>query len=133
MIFYKKSLFVFILLLVLLLFIHIYIEIGKKPAEGTLKKYEKLDYFYNGKFYNKYRSINQYKDIENISKYKHKSNNGLLIKFIKSKFSIKKTQANKKIKPAFNEIPDDFSFYWLGHSNIIIELAKKKNNCRPCF
>lgn len=133
--------FVFLLFL-FIVFLSLYIsrEIGKTPSEETLKKYEKLDYFYNNFFHNIYKSINIYKDIENIEKYEKINNDGMLKMFIKSKIeTIKYKKYQKKYKqaniekPTFKWEPNGCSIYWLGHSNTIIELYGKRIIIDPVF
>lgn len=141
MIINKKYMFL-LLLFLFVVFISYYIsrEIGKTPSNETLKKYEKLNYFYNNSFHNIYKSINIYKDIEHIEKYEKINNDGMFKMFIKSKIeTIKYRKYQKKYKqtniekPNFKGEPSSCSIYWLGHSNTIIELYGKRIIIDPVF
>ena len=98
-------------------------ESGKSPSKKDLLKYNNLSYFYDGKFHNIYKSIYGFKKLERFGIVEKEYNNS-------NNFQNK----NKlTIKPIFNDVPDYFSIYWLGHSNIIFELSNKRIIVDPVF
>lgn len=95
-------------------------EIGQSPSEEELKSFEKLPYFQNGKFHGP----------EEMRFYPDKVRNGpagFSRMLFPSKFAPKEPLPQINLtKNSFSEKPDNFAFYWLGHSSVILELDGKR-------
>ena len=88
-------------------------------------KYTDLEYYKDGKFENNKQIVNHF---ERLKKCKLK----MFLDFV---FTSKNAPKHKlpTIKPTFNDIPEDFAMYWLGHSSVIIELNGKRIIIDPVF
>lgn len=88
-------------------------------------KYIDLEYYKDGKFENNKQIVNHF---ERLKKCKLK----MFLDFV---FTSKNAPKHKlpTIKPTFNDIPEDFAMYWLGHSSVIIELNGKRIIIDPVF
>ncbi len=110
----------FILAAAILLGAYAWREIGKTPSSEELKAFEKLSYFSNGKFHGP----------EEMRFYPDKVRNGpagFLRMLTKSKFAPDKPLPQIKLtRDSFAAVPENFSFYWLGHSSVIMELEGKR-------
>lgn len=87
--------------------------------------YDNLEYYKDGKFENNKQIVNHF---ERLKKCKLKM-------FVDFMFKSKNAPKYKlpTIKPIFNNIPEDFVIYWLGHSSAIIELNGKRIIIDPIF
>ncbi len=110
----------FIVVLAVSLGVYAWREIGRSPSEEELKAFEKLPYFKEGKF----------QSAEEMRLYPDKVRNGPAGFFrmvFQSRFAPQKSLPQIKLnKESFAEIPEDFTFYWLGHSTVIMELNKNR-------
>lgn len=107
----------FVLVLAILIGFYAWREIGKSPSKEELKTFEKLPYFKEGKFHGS----------EEMKFYPDKVRNGpagFSRMLMQSRFAPQKMLPQKKLnKESFNVKPEDFAFYWLGHSSVIMELG----------
>lgn len=111
---------VFLLVLAALLGGYAWREIGQSPSEEELKSFEKLSYFKDGKFHAS----------EEMKLYPDKVRNGpagFSRMLMQSRFAPKEPLPQIKLsKESFSKTPEDFTFYWLGHSSVIMELGGKR-------
>lgn len=118
---------IFLIILIistLIFYITIHSNIGKNTKIEE-NRYKNLTYYKNG-FFIAPKPINYY--FEKINKNKIT----IILKFIlKSKNAPKSTIPT--IKPNFNNKPQDFAIYWLGHSSAILELDGKRIMIDPVF
>lgn len=111
-----------VVLFILAMFLGAYAwrEIGQSPSEEELKSFEKLSYFKNGKF----------QGAEEMKFYPDKVRNGpagFLRMLKQSRFAPQKELPQVKLnKDSFSQVPEDFAFYWLGHSSAIMEFDKNR-------
>lgn len=116
-------LYIFLIFIVIIaLFAIIALKNIGKVADGD---YTKLSYYKNGRFVSPKSSIHTFKrEVPNT-------------KFSFFSFFFKSKNAPKDklptVKPTFAEVPSDFAIFWLGHSNIIIELDRKRIIIDPVF
>ncbi len=122
----------FILIIITGLGLYAIREIGNLPTKEEMKAYEILPYFKDGKFHG----------AEEMRFYPDKVRNGpagfgrmLFASKFAPKIDLPQVKLNKK---SFSETPEDFTFYWLGHSSVILELAQQRivfdpvlNNAAP--
>lgn len=119
---FKIMLYAIISLFVLAAFLGIYAwrEIGQPPSKEELKSFEKLSYFKDGKFHGP----------EEMRFYPDKVRNGpagFLRMATTSRFAPREPLPQIKLnKDSFSSTPEDFAFYWLGHSGVILELGGKR-------
>ena len=97
-----------------------YRETGASPSEEELKSFEKLSYFKNGKFHAS----------EEMKLYPDKVRNGpagFFRMMFQSRFAPQEPLPQVKLsKESFSQKPEDFAFYWLGHSSVILEFGGKR-------
>lgn len=95
-------------------------EIGQSPSKEELKSFEKLSYFKDGKFHGE----------EEMHFYPDKVRNGPAgfgRMLMQSRFAPKEPLPQIKLsKESFGQTAKDLTFYWLGHSGVIMELAGKR-------
>ncbi len=95
-------------------------EIGASPSSEELQSFERLPYFKDGKFHGP----------EEMKLYPDKVRNGPAgfgRMMFRSRFAPEKPLPQVKLtKESFNQTPEDFAFYWLGHSSVILELGGKR-------
>jgi len=110
----------FVLILAALLGAYAWREIGRMPAKEELAAFEKLPYFKDGRFHGP----------EEMRYYPDKVRNGpagFLRMLFPSKFAPQTPLPQIKLtKESFADTPEEFAFYWLGHSGVILELGKKR-------
>lgn len=111
---------VFILISAALLGAYAWREIGQSPSAEELKSFEKLSYFKDGKFHGP----------EEMRFYPDKVRNGpagFSRMLLQSRFAPSEPLPEVKLsKNSFAAAPEDFTFYWLGHSGVILELGGKR-------
>ena len=102
-------------------------EMGKTPSKEETAAFEKLPYFKNGEFQSPQKMIYDFDNVRNGPM----SWTRLLTR---SKFAPQKPLPMHKLAAGdFASVPEDFAFYWLGHSSAIMELDGKRLIFDPVF
>ena len=132
---FRKIFFVTSCLILFLLLFTIFVFIrnaGKSPTKDQLKQFEKLPYFKDGHFINIYNPIDGFKNLNDNEDNDEKISLIKIIKQIskKEKVKIEKVELSQD---SFDKIPSNASLYWLGHSNVILELNGKRIIFDPIF
>ena len=88
-------------------------------------------YFHNGRFFNYYKPIDGFKNLNESEEVKNQS----MFIIMKNLLFPKKVQMKKVnlTKNSFAKKPDDFAFYWFGHSTVLLELSGKRMIIDPVF
>lgn len=116
----------FILILVVLLCrAYILREIGVQPTDEQLKSYEHLPYFQNGTFQTpiQQNTVTWHTCCQSVFRLIKSSHN-------RPKYPLPTEPINRE---SFDKQPENFAFYWLGHSSAIFELDQKRLLIDPVF
>ena len=121
----------FFVIFALWLALYVKREVGRQPTEPQLQKFEKLPYFNDGRFFNYYKPIDGFKNLNELEEVKNQS----MFIIMKNLLFPKKVQMKKVnlTKNSFAKKPDDFAFYWFGHSTVLLELSGKRIIIDPVF
>ena len=112
-------------------------EFGRTPSKAEVKQFEKLPYFKDGRFFNPYKSIEEFKipskDEDNSVNWTYKQL--FEVFFNSSKYKPKhKVEVINLTRDSFGKVPDYWaSLYWLGHATVIMELNQKRIIVDPVF
>ncbi len=103
-------------------------EIGQQPTPAEIQRYAQLPYFKNGRFQSPMPQVVDMKNIRN-------GDGSVFLRFLtKSKFAPKHPFPTEPLnRESFAKTPENFGFYWLGHSSVIFELAGKRLIVDPVF
>ncbi len=105
-------------------------EIGQAPTETELNSYEHLPYFKDGMFQSPEPQI---VDMNHVRNGNHSSFSFLRF-LMRSKFAPAYHLPQEPLdRDSFPKTPSQFSFYWLGHSTVILELDGKRILFDPVF
>lgn len=95
-------------------------EIGASPTAEELAAFEKLPYFKNGEFQSPKKMVINFNNVRNGP-----ANWSRFL--VKSPFApMQKLPQIRLTRESFEKQPENFAFYWLGHSSAIIELGGKR-------
>lgn len=126
---FKVLLKMFIVLVIILaaLFAYALREIGRSPSREEIKEYEKLPYFKNGEFQSPQKMVYDFKNVRNGP--------ASITRFLtQSPFAPNKKLPQVKLtQKSFSNTPENYAFYWLGHSSAILELDGKRIIFDPVF
>lgn len=91
-------------------------EIGASPSAEEIKSYEKLSYFRNGEFQSPQQMVYDFDNVRNGPA-------GMWRFLSRSPFAPARDLPQVALsRGSFPEQPEDFTFYWLGHSSAIMDI-----------
>ena len=119
--------------IILALWLGLYVkrETGRQPTAEQLERFENLAYFNNGRFFNYYKPIDGFKNSNELEATKDQSM-FVIMKNLLFPNKVKMQKVNLT-KNSFSIKPDDFAFYWFGHSTVLLELSGKRIIIDPVF
>lgn len=119
-------LFILVLLLVAVLGYFLLKEVGAQPSDNDLARFSHLSYFKNGEFVSPEPLLNNIKNMDEPFSW---------FDFLFSRKNAPKSPLpmQKLSKENFKDSPEDFVFYWLGHSSLIAEFAGLRVIFDPVF